>query len=109
MNLPQIHEPAVHDPATLPAPNDGGLSVLGVGNDADAVAMWLRARGARSENTARTYARCSDRLLQWCQEREMILAEMSVADADLTLIATIVVARPEVNGLGGNDDVHEDT
>lgn len=85
MNLPQIHEPAVHDPTTLPASNDGGLSVLGVGNDADAVAMWLRARGARSENTARTYARCSDRLLQWCQEREMTLAEMSVADAQAHL------------------------
>lgn len=85
MNLPQIHEPAVHEPATLPTSNDGGLSVLGVGNDADAVAMWLRARGARSENTARTYARCSDRLLQWCQEREMTLAEMSVADAQAHL------------------------
>ena len=70
MNLPQIHEPSGHDPATLPASNDGGLSVLGVGNDADAVAMWLRARGARSENTAKTYARCSDRLLQWCRERD---------------------------------------
>ncbi len=81
MNLPQIHEPSGHDPATLPASNDGGLSVLGVGNDADAVAMWLRARGARSENTAKTYARCSDRLLQWCRERDMTLAEMSVADA----------------------------
>ncbi len=81
MNLPQVHEPSVPDPANLPASNEGGLSVLGVGNDADAVAMWLRARGSRSENTARTYARCSDRLLQWCRERGMTLAEMSVADA----------------------------
>ena len=70
-----------HESQKLAALVDGGFSALGVNDDPAAVAMWLRARGARSEHTARTYARCSDRLLLWCQERGISFAEMTVADA----------------------------
>lgn len=51
-----------HESQKLSALVDGGFSALGVNDDPAAVAMRLRARGARSEHTARTYARCSDRL-----------------------------------------------
>ena len=70
-----------HESQKLSALVDGGFSALGVNDDPAAVAMWLRARGARSEHTARTYARCSDRLLLWCLERGISFAEMTVADA----------------------------
>lgn len=69
------------------SPVGAGLAVLGVGSDAEAVGMWLRARGSRSENTARTYSRCSDRLLLWCAEQRLTFSEMSAADAQAHLDA----------------------
>lgn len=83
MNMPQ-------DPAQLPVPtsdSEAGLSVLGAGTDKDAVAMWLRARGARSQNTARTYARISNRLLLWLKAHDLTMAELSVAQAQAHLDA----------------------
>jgi len=58
---------------------DGGLSMLGAGGDADAVAMWLRARASCSSRTRQLYGRNSDRLLQWLKELDLTLPEMIVA------------------------------
>lgn len=80
MNLP------VHESAPMPASlSEGGLSVLGARGDADAVAMWLQARGSRSIHTQRTYRRISERLLIWLSRAEMTLARMTVTDAQVHL------------------------
>lgn len=74
---------SVYEPATMPAPlREGGQSVLGVANDAGAVAMWLQARGSRSEHTQRTYARISARLLVWLDRAGLTMGEMTVAHAN---------------------------
>ena len=80
MNLP------VHESAPMPASlSEGGLSVLGARGDADAVAIWLQARGSRSIHTQRTYRRIGERLLVWLARTEKTLAEMTVADAQAHL------------------------
>ena len=57
------------------------LDVLGARNDEDAVAMWVRARGSRSQATRRAYARVGKRLIVWLRQRGIAVAAMTAADA----------------------------
>ena len=74
--------------------SEAGISVLGAGGDADAVAMWLRARGSRSKHTALTYGRVSKRLLLWLAKRQLMLPQMTVAQAQEHLDA---LRHPDVD------------
>lgn len=67
------------------SPSDGGLSALGVRRDSDAVAMWLQARGSRSVHTQRTYRLIAERLLHWLGRSELMLADLTVDDAQTHL------------------------
>eukprot|EP01034_Spumella_vulgaris_P025690 gene25690-32176_t len=100
MNLP------VHESAPMPASlSEGGLSVLGARGDADAVAIWLQARGSRSIHTQRTYRRIGERLLVWLARTEKTLAEMTVTDAQAHLDSlrspdvSLLIPRNEVGKL----------
>ena len=62
-------------------------SALGVQNDDEAVMMWIKARGMRSQNTARTYAKIAKRLLLWCKSQNLHLRDMKVNEAQQHLDA----------------------
>lgn len=47
-------------------------------SDAEAVAVWLRAKGGRSANTFDSYRREAVRLLLWLDEQRMALRDMKV-------------------------------
>lgn len=88
MKILKLPDTSVDSENRPPALDDAGVSALRSAGDYDAVSMWLRARGGRSQHTARTYARCSGRLLQWCVEYgEVTFAKMTVADAQAHLNA----------------------
>jgi len=56
-------------------------SVIGAETDAEAVAVWLRAKAARSINTFDSYQREASRLLLWLYEQRLTLSTMNVEDA----------------------------
>lgn len=67
--------------------------------DAQAVVLWLRARGSRSERTFDAYRREASRLLRWAGEQGMTLAAFTVEDTHryfqhLTNPPAAWVARP---------------
>lgn len=55
-----------------------GVDALGVKSDAQAAAVWIRAKGSRTENTFDTYRREAARLLIWLEEQGLSLKEMKV-------------------------------
>lgn len=56
-------------------------SVIGAETDAEAIAVWLRAKGSRSINTFDSYQREASRLLLWLAEQGLRLGSMKVEDA----------------------------
>lgn len=79
-----------------PGADPGGIGTLGAGSDAEAVAMWIHARGGRSVNTNRVYNRVGTRLLVWLKERGLSLGSMTVADAQAHMDA---LRRPRAEWL----------
>jgi len=51
--------------------------------DADAVALWLRAKGGRSANTFDSYRREALRLLLWLGEQRLALADLKIEHVHL--------------------------
>lgn len=51
--------------------------------DAEAAALWLRARGGRSPNTFESYRREAQRLLLWLGEQRLTLAKLTVEHVHL--------------------------
>ncbi|KPY55681.1 tyrosine-type recombinase/integrase [Pseudomonas amygdali] len=56
-------------------------SVISAETDAEAIAVWLRAKGSRSINTFDSYQREASRLLLWLSEQDLRLGTMKVEDA----------------------------
>ena len=54
------------------------LSLLGVGSDAEAVALWIRQRGGKSQNTRQAYARVAKRFLVWLDLHKLVLKTVSL-------------------------------
>lgn len=61
----------------------GADDALGVQTDAQAAAVWIRAKGNRTGNTFEAYRREAIRLLLWLDENGLSLKEMKVDHAHL--------------------------
>lgn len=55
-------------------------SLISAADDAEAFALWVEARGSRSEHTRTSYRREATRLLAWLQERGLQAREMGIED-----------------------------
>lgn len=69
--LPEISKPA----SVLTASQDSAIEAK---TDAEAVAVWLRAKGSRSANTFDAYQRHAIRLLLWLDEQRLAMKDMKV-------------------------------
>ncbi len=65
-------------PSNLLASAGTGADALGAQTDAQAVAVWLRAKAGRTVNTFDAYRREAIRLLLWLDENGLSLKEMKV-------------------------------
>lgn len=54
------------------------MSLLGVRSDAEAVALWIRQRGGKSQSTRQAYARVGTRFLIWLDLRKLVLKAVSL-------------------------------
>lgn len=69
--------------SNLLAPQGAGTDAIGAQTDAQAAAVWIRAKGGRSPNTFDSYRREAIRLLLWLGENGLSLKEMKVDHAHL--------------------------
>jgi len=77
MNLSALAPQTLQNLVLKPSKEDA----LGVNNDAQAVAVWIRAKAGRAANTFEAYRREAVRLLLWLDEAGLTLKTMTVDDA----------------------------
>ena len=77
--LPELGQ----DRLLAPVPGQAGADAIGAQTDAQAAAVWIRAKAGRTPNTFDAYRREAIRLLVWLDENGLSLKEMKVDHAHL--------------------------